>query len=59
MTHSKLRVEVRGPYILVALRGTCLRAVRRIGPVYAKKLVRAFAEEVFDIIEVAPSACAS
>jgi hypothetical protein len=29
MTHSKLRVEVRGPYILVALRGTCLRAVYR------------------------------
>jgi hypothetical protein len=26
MTHSDLRVEVQGPYILVAMRGTCLRA---------------------------------
>ena len=26
MTHSNLRVEVQGPYILVAMRGTCLRA---------------------------------
>ena len=26
MTHSHLRVEVQGPYILVAMRGTCLRA---------------------------------
>jgi hypothetical protein len=26
MTHSDLRVEVRGPYILVSMRGTCLRA---------------------------------
>ncbi|TAN15077.1 MAG: ATP-dependent RecD-like DNA helicase, partial [Rhizobiaceae bacterium] len=28
--------------------------VRGIGPVYAKKLVRAFGEEVFDIIEIEP-----
>jgi len=26
MTHSNLRVEVQRPYILVAMRGTCLRA---------------------------------
>ena len=26
MIHSNLRVEVQGPYILVAMRGTCLRA---------------------------------
>jgi hypothetical protein len=26
MTHLDLRVEVQGPYILVAMRGTCLRA---------------------------------
>ena len=26
MTHSNLRVEVQGPYILVNMRGTCLRA---------------------------------
>ena len=26
MTHLNLRVEVQGPYILVTLRGTCLRA---------------------------------
>ena len=26
MTHSNLRVEVQGPYIVVAMRGTCLRA---------------------------------
>ena len=26
MTHSNLRVEVQGPYILVTMRGTCLRA---------------------------------
>ena len=26
MTHSNLRVEVQGPFILVAMRGTCLRA---------------------------------
>jgi hypothetical protein len=26
MIHSNLRLEVQGPYIVVALRGTCLRA---------------------------------
>lgn len=26
MIHSKLRVEVQGHYIVVAMRGTCLRA---------------------------------
>ena len=26
MTHSNLRVEVHDPYILVGMRGTCLRA---------------------------------
>jgi hypothetical protein len=26
MTHSKLKVEVQGSYILVAMRGTCFRA---------------------------------
>jgi len=26
MTHSNLKVEVQGSYILVAMRGTCLRA---------------------------------
>jgi hypothetical protein len=26
MTHSNLRVEMQGRYILVAMRGTCLRA---------------------------------
>ena len=26
MIHSKLRVEVQGSYILVAMRGTCFRA---------------------------------
>ena len=26
MSHSNLRVEVQGHYILVAMRGTCLRA---------------------------------
>jgi hypothetical protein len=26
MTHSNLRLEVQGPYILVTMRGTCLRA---------------------------------
>ena len=26
MIHSNLRVEVHGPYILVAMRGTCLMA---------------------------------
>jgi hypothetical protein len=26
MIHSNLRVEVQGTYILVAMRGTCLRA---------------------------------
>jgi hypothetical protein len=29
MIHSNLRVEVRDPYIIVALRGTCLRAKYR------------------------------
>ena len=29
MIHSKLRVEVQGPYILVAMRGTCLMAKYR------------------------------
>ena len=29
MSHSKLRVEVQGPYILVAMRGTCLMAKYR------------------------------
>jgi len=29
MTHSNLRVEVQDPYILVAMRGTCLRAKYR------------------------------
>ena len=29
MMHSNLRVEVQDPYILVALRGTCLRAKYR------------------------------
>jgi exodeoxyribonuclease V alpha subunit len=28
--------------------------IRGIGPVYAKKLVRAFAEKVFDIIKAEP-----
>jgi exodeoxyribonuclease V alpha subunit len=28
--------------------------IRGIGPIYAKKLVRAFGEEVFDIIEIEP-----
>ena len=28
--------------------------IRGIGPVYAKKMVRAFGEEVFDIIEAEP-----
>src|SRR5437016_5692390 len=28
--------------------------IRGVGPVYAKKLVRAFGEKVFDVIEVAP-----
>ena len=28
--------------------------IRGIGPVYAKKLVRAFGEAVFDVIEQAP-----
>jgi hypothetical protein len=26
MTHSNLRVEVQGHYLVVAMRGTCLRA---------------------------------
>jgi hypothetical protein len=29
MTHSNLRIEVQDPYILVAMRGTCLRAKYR------------------------------
>ena len=29
MTHSNLKVEVQGSYILVAMRGTCLRAKYR------------------------------
>ena len=29
MIHSKLRIEVQGSYILVALRGTCFRAKYR------------------------------
>ena len=29
MTHSNLMVEVQDPYILVAMRGTCLRAKYR------------------------------
>jgi NAD-dependent DNA ligase len=28
--------------------------IRAVGPVYAKKLVRAFGEKVFDVIEVTP-----
>jgi exodeoxyribonuclease V alpha subunit len=28
--------------------------IRGVGPVYAKKLVRAFGEKVFDIIESTP-----
>jgi hypothetical protein len=32
--------------------------IRGIGPVYAKKLVRAFGEAVFDLIEQEPGACA-
>lgn len=28
--------------------------IRGIGPVYAKKLVRAFGEKVFDVIEATP-----
>ena len=32
--------------------------IRGIGPVYAKKLVRAFGEKVFDTIGLNPSACA-
>jgi hypothetical protein len=26
MIHSNLRLEVQGPYVVVAMRGTCLRA---------------------------------
>ena len=32
--------------------------IRGIGPAYAKKLVQAFGEKVFDTIERSPSACA-
>jgi hypothetical protein len=32
----------------------CLGMIRGIGPVYARKLVRAFAEKVFDVIEAQP-----
>ena len=31
--------------------------IKGIGPVYARKLVRAFGEAVFDLIEQSPSAC--
>ena len=31
--------------------------IRGIGPVYAKKLVRAFGEALFDVIELEPAAC--
>jgi hypothetical protein len=29
MIHSNLRVEIQGPYIVVAMRGTCFRAKYR------------------------------
>ena len=32
--------------------------IRGVGPVYAKKLVRAFGETVFDVIETSPTGCA-
>jgi exodeoxyribonuclease V alpha subunit len=32
--------------------------IHAIGPVYAKKLVRAFGEKVFDTIEAEPEPCA-
>ena len=32
--------------------------IRGIGPVYAKKMVKAFADKVFDIIEAEPGRCA-
>jgi len=32
--------------------------IRGVGPVYAKKLVRAFGEKVFEIIETTPAGCA-
>jgi len=31
--------------------------IRGVGPVYAKRLVRAFGEKVFDIIEATPDRC--
>jgi exodeoxyribonuclease V alpha subunit len=31
--------------------------IRGIGPIYAKKLVHAFGDAVFDIIEQEPTAC--
>ena len=31
--------------------------IRGIGPVYARKLVRAFGEKVFDVIEAEPATC--
>jgi exodeoxyribonuclease V alpha subunit len=31
--------------------------IRGVGPAYAKKLVRAFGEKVFDVIEVRPTGC--
>ena len=31
--------------------------IKGIGPIYAKKLVKAFREQVFDVIEQSPSAC--
>ena len=32
--------------------------IRGVGPAYAKKLVRAFGEKVFDVIEATPTDCA-
>jgi len=37
-----------------ASRSTLLRMIRGIGPVYARKMVKAFGEKVFDIIEAEP-----
>ena len=33
--------------------------IRGIGPVYAKKLLRAFGEKVFDVMEATPERCAA
>ena len=33
--------------------------IRGVGPVYAKKLVRAFGEQVFDVIEATPGGLAT